>query len=510
MSHTGRFFKEKILLRVPRGTTRDGTYGALPPTDDPCVRAVGQTIERWGLAAAGPDVLVGVSGGGDSVALLYILQALAGRFHLRLAIAHLDHGLRGAAARRDALFVAQLGAQLGLPVHRQEADIRRVAREGKLSLEEAGRLERLRFFRSLAADEGFTGVALGHHADDNAELVLMRLLRGSGSLGLAGMAPQRPLMDQGPLLIRPLIERRRWEVRAFLRRCGLVHTDDASNRDPRFLRNRIRHHLLPILRADYQPSVEDVLLRQAELFRAEEDWLQGVAAAELERIRLREEAAGLDLDAVALQACPEALQRRILREALRRLKGDLRRVSFQHIEALRAMLFQAAPSARVALPDGLQARCSGGALCLERGSSGRVQTETAAFRYLLPAPGAYAIPEAGAHMSLAALPDGHASAREPAGQHEAFFDMDKLSFPLVVRNFQAGDRFQPLGVNGTQKLKKYFIDHKVARAERYRCPLLVSNQQIVWVVGHRTSEAAKVDPGTRRVLRAVVGLPAGV
>jgi tRNA(Ile)-lysidine synthase len=478
--------------------------------EDPCVRAVGQTIERWGLAAAGPALLVGVSGGGDSVALLYILRALAARFQFRLAIAHLDHGLRGEAARRDALFVAQLGARLRLPVHRQAVDIRRVAREGKLSLEEAGRLERLRFFQALAAAEGFTGVALGHHADDNAELVLMRMLRGSGGMGLAGMAPQRPLVNEGPLLIRPLIERRRREIRAFLQRAGLVHTDDASNRDPRFLRNRIRHHLVPILKADYQPAVVDLLLRQAELFRGEEAWLQEVTAAELARIRLREEAGLLELDAVALQACPEALQRRILREALRRLKGDLRRISFQHIEALRALLVQAAPGARVALPDGLQARCGEGALRLGSGPAERPGTQAVAFHYLLDGPGPYAIPESGVRLSLTAQPGGCGAARQPAGQHEAFFDMDKLRFPLVVRNFRAGDRFLPLGVNGSQKLKKFFIDHKVARAERCRCPLLISNHQIIWIVGHRTSEVAKVDPGTRRVLRAVVSLPAEV
>lgn len=479
----------------------------VPALQDPCVRAVERTIARWGMAAAGPRLLVAVSGGADSVALLHILRALAPRFHWRLALAHLDHGLRGAASRADAEFVEGLGARLDLPVHRESVDVRRTADRLRLSLEEAGRWERQHFFRALADAHGYTGLALGHHADDNAELMLMRLLRGSGPQGLGGMPPRRPLGEGGPMLIRPLIERRRRDLRAFLQRHGLRHTEDATNRDPRHLRNRIRHHLLPILRADYHPQVETALLRQAEILRDEDAWLRGLAADELARLLRREGEGFLRLDAAALRACPVALQRRVLREALGRLQGDLRHLTFRHVEAVRR-LPDAGPDACAALPGGLRARWAEGCLVLEAGGPAVTPAASRArYGYLLPGPGTYVIAEAGLRLDLEPLPGGAGAVRRPAGQWEAFFDMDELSFPLLARNFLAGDRFQPLGVGGSQKLKKYFIDHKVPRHDRDCCPLLVSRQRIIWIAGHRTSEVAKVTPRTRRVLRASIGLP---
>ena len=282
----------------------------------PLVQSVEKTLIEFGMLKQGDKVLVAVSGGPDSVALLHILLALQPKFDLRLGVAHLDHCLRPSAAAGDAAFVASLCNDTGLPVHVSKTDIRDLHQRQRGSLEALGRKIRYDFFERIARKSGYTKIALGHHAGDNAELVLMNLLRGSGPLGLSGIPPVR-----SNRYIRPLIEQPRERIMRYLRDNRVAFVLDASNSDPRFLRNRIRHELMPELIHRYNPNLVDTLNRTAAIFRTEEDWLDRTSNRIFDALATGD-AASLRIPISKLLKKHDALQRRMIRRAVGYIKGN--------------------------------------------------------------------------------------------------------------------------------------------------------------------------------------------
>lgn len=446
-----------------------------------------QAVTRHGLIAPGDAVLVGVSGGPDSTALLHLLHARAERLRLRLGVGHLDHGLRPESAA-DAAAVARMASDLGLPYHLERADVDALRRRMRMSVETAAREARFDFFRRAAERHGYTRVALGHHAGDNAETLLLNLLRGSGRRGLGGI---RPLRDG--LYVRPLLRAHRSDIDAFLAARGLVSLSDRTNLDPSIRRNRIRHELIPLLEREYRPGALVALSRAAELLAEEDAWIDELAAPLLTRL-LRSAAPGrLELEAAGFDRQPPAAQRRILRAALQRVHGGLRRVGFVHLEDARAGTRH--------LPDGLRVTRTGAAIVVERSvAPARPRPDAPPqWEYRLPACGTLHIAETGEVLRVAETSPTGAAGDDP---FRVLLDADALVFPLTVRNRRPGDRFHPLGAPGSQTLKKFFIDHKVPAEERLRCPLLLSGDRIVWVAGHRVDERVRVRPETRRVLAA--------
>ncbi len=466
--------------------------------DDALFQTVRTTILRERMLAPGDSVLIGVSGGRDSVALLALLAALAGPRGLRLAVAHFNHGLRRGAADRDAAWAEQLAAARGLPFHFARGDVRAYGRALGLSIEEAARNRRYAFLETVARRHGFRRIALGHHADDNAELVLMRLLRGSGPRGLAGIPPLRPAVPGDLTIVRPLFDCDRRAIDGFCERYGLASREDASNRSQEFTRNRIRHDLLPRLRADYNPKIAAGLNRLSRLLRDEERWLERLVVERLNSLSVENDAAGIRLDIGAMAQDDPALQRRVLRAALQRVRGDLRRVGFEPIEAMRRLLGADGRDGGVDLPGELQACRKGRWLHI---GPLRAATPPMSFEYRMMTAETVLIQETGARLALIQMARVDRDAIRRAGQSVAYFDMDKVVFPIVIRNFRPGDRFVPFGLKGTQKLKKYFIDHKIPRAERRRHPLVVSGGEIIWVAGVRRSARARVGPQTKAVLK---------
>lgn len=453
----------------------------------------------------GDAVLVAVSGGPDSVALLHILAALAPQWALRLGVAHLHHGLRGTAADEDAVFVAALAARMGLPCHTQHTDVRAFARQRRLSLEDAGRRCRYAFFEATAVRGGYTRIALGHQADDNAELVLMNLLRGSAGAGLAGIPPVRD-----GRVVRPLIALARTAVYAYLAAHDLSFRVDASNRDPAHRRNRIRHHLLPELSARYNPQLSAALNRLAIIVRDEEAWIESLVAALWAQAARQHTADRLSLSVAVLAAQPLAARRRLVRRAVETLKGDRQRLTFEHVEAVLGLLADGAEDGRLDLPDGLQAARRGGRLEIvrtpaRRGAT-RARPSAAPWGVTLPRPAngplTVDLPALNARLRCSAGTLEAAGPLDAGGQLTAVFDMERLSFPLTLRSVRPGDRFRPLGVGGHQKVKKFLIDHKVPRDARHRVAVLVSGDRIVWLVGLRIADHAKVSPTTQKVLKA--------
>jgi tRNA(Ile)-lysidine synthase len=285
------------------------------------------TVQDHAMLTPGDSVLVGVSGGPDSVALLRILSALADKLSIKIAVAHLNHCLRGKESDRDEAFVRELASTHGLPLHVQQKNVTAWARENKKSIEEAARDVRYAFYREVASQHGFNRIALGHNYDDNAEQVLMNLLRGSGPRGLAGIPPTRDNW-----IIRPLIQTSRQEILAFLTHCHQPFVLDSSNLDTRFLRNKIRHELLPYLIEEYNPGVKASLNRLSDILTKEEAWMEeetlAIVAGHLERMGKRENRLSRKL--FSSMHC--ALARRVVRRAIREVKGDLKRITLGHID----------------------------------------------------------------------------------------------------------------------------------------------------------------------------------
>jgi tRNA(Ile)-lysidine synthase len=458
-----------------------------------------ETVARYDLIGRGDAVLVAVSGGPDSVALLHLLAERAAAWKLRLEIAHLDHGLREESAR-DADFVRLVAENLALPLHTERVDVRDLQRRWHLSIEAAGRKARYRFLQTTADRHGFNKVALAHHADDNAETLLLNLLRGSGRLGLGGMPPVR-----AGRIIRPLIRTHRADILDYLRRRNLSALADPSNRDNGFLRNRIRNQLIPLLERDYQPGVRAVLHRSAEALRDEEEWIESLIQPLLEQARVAGPPGQLTLDAGVLRGFPSAVQRRVVRAGLGFVQGDLRRIAFVHIEGTLTLINRPGNGGPLHLPGGLRVERRGNILAIGRGDSGLPGQNPSPpeinYSYQLERCGVVTVAETGESIVLTAV-EPESADPNAAGPRTVFLDAAAVEFPVTIRNFRPGDRFVPLGMEGTQKLKKFFIDHKVPRDQRRRCPLLLSRGRILWVAGHRISREARLTRQTRQVLRA--------
>ena len=445
------------------------------------VEKIREYIDANDLIKAGDRVLVAVSGGADSVALLYLLHSMG---NLDLLVAHLNHGLRGEESDGDELFVRRLAADLGLPVFAERADVRALAADGRLSLEDAGRRARYAFFGRIAAEHGAVSVALAHHADDQAETVLMRLLRGAGGTGLAGMSPR-----SAGRYVRPLLCVTRAEIESYLRERRLHFRVDSSNASNEFLRNRIRNQLLPLL-AGYNPAVFERLTATAEIVAADEELLAALTDQALNRLA-RQSAGSVTLGTGPLRTELKGLRMRLYRRAIVLVKGDLAHISFRHLQDLDRLLFSPKPNARISLPDGITARRSYGELEILR--DGPLDEAEWKDPILVPGPGEYLLPGGG---RLTVSMGGELPPGLGLGRWQAGFDIASVPFPWLVRAFCPGDRMVPLGMTGEKKVKDIFIDAKVPLTARRRIPLVLCGGNLIWVAGLRVSELTRIKDST--------------
>lgn len=454
------------------------------------VNAVLRTVREHGLLRHGERVLVAVSGGPDSMALLTALVALRERLALGLAVAHLDHGLRGDAARQDAEFVAAHAASLGLPSRVENVDVAAGRRRGE-SPEAAARRVRYAFLERAAEAVGATAVAVGHTADDQVETILEGLLRG-GELGaLAGMPIARPLRPgSAARVVRPLLEVGRDGVHRFLAERGVPFRIDASNADPAFERNVIRHELLPALEAR-AGDLRETLLTLAE--RAGE--LAGAIELEAARaVDATDEAATLAVE--PLRQAPSLVRRAAIRRACTTLAGpgEVRRRALDAAESL----LEGVSGREADLGRGIVARRSCDKLRLSVRTKGAPDVHEA-----LSVPGRVELAELGLWVEAERLP--HRPASLPKEPCEEVVDLGRVGERLTVRTRRAGDRFTPLGSSGSKKLKDFLIDARVPRAERASTLIVEGRAGIVWVVGLRLDDRARVTPHTRRFARLRAG-----
>jgi tRNA(Ile)-lysidine synthase len=455
-------------------------------------------IQSHALFSPAQRALLAVSGGPDSTALLLVLAHLSasGALKLDLWLAHFDHGLRRKAEREaEKAFLSDLAAKLGLPMLTAQGDVRAHARQHRLSLEEAARDLRYRFLAEEAEKASINVVVTGHTADDQAETVLMHLVRGSGLAGLAGMRPSSSWPFAGHddlLLVRPLLEVGRAETERYCQEEGLSPCLDVTNLLLAPLRNRIRHQLLPLLRR-YNPKIEGALLRLAAATAGDLAYLDETAAASWHALAVKDE------DSVRfrrsdLTALSPAITNRLLQAACQQLVADARQIEAVHIRSMVEALAKPTAS-RLSLPGGLAFAVDGEFVRLTLGR------ETAASVGPIPetplaVPGRTTV--AGWLIEAETLPaQGVEVSPDP---YEAFLDYQAVGGQLTVRSRRRGDRFRPLGLAGEKKLQDYLVDAKVPRDERDGLPLVCASWGIAWVVGHRIDGRARVGESTRTVL----------
>ncbi|MCH8949331.1 MAG: tRNA lysidine(34) synthetase TilS [Chloroflexi bacterium] len=458
-------------------------------------------VERR-LVEAGERLLVGVSGGPDSTCLLVTLAALQRSLGIDLHAAYFDHGLRGKrAAAREERFVRSLAGELDVPLHCGSGDVRAHAASKRRSIEEAARELRYRFFARIAADAGCGAVATGHTKDDQAETVLLHLVRGSGLRGLAAMSPSSPWpwplrATEPPRLIRPLLAVTREETEACCRQAEIEPIQDPSNRSRAHLRNRIRSELTPLLRR-YNPRIDDALARLADSAAADIELLEALAA---DALTPDEGTAGpIRIARKRLAALPESLRRHAVRLAAARALGDARGLSDRHVRAI--LRAAAGPTgAQLDLPRGLHAQVTRSYVILSTGEPSAPAPLPDGV-VTLAVPGSARFGPWRFQAQLTRRPAGDLLKAKAGDANVALLDAGACGPALELRRRRRGDRFHPLGMPGTKKLQDFFVDAHVPRAERDAIPLVCGDRGIAWVVTQRPAEWAKVTAKTKRVLR---------
>ncbi len=490
-----------------------------------------RTIRDGGLVVAGERVLVAVSGGPDSMALLHALVAIAPRLGVSIAVAHLDHELRGDESVADAVFVRGAAAALGVPARVESA---RVARARGESLESAARRIRYAFLERVAAELECARIATGHTADDQAETVLMRLFRGAGPRGLAGIradraafgvagaagaagaigavggAPDASADGRRLRVIRPLLARTRDEVLAYLAERAVVYQTDSTNAQNDALRNRVRIEILPRVAALVSPGAVRTLARFAAREGAVDRFLAAEAARRTDDLVRGAGAGWLALDAAGLAASEPALRPYIARRAIER------------VVALRANRDESSPASSVARLDEAQiAAC----IALARGDAARrerrlpgalvvrrvgdrlefidaARSGEEGFRLALDVPGEVSIPGGGARMTAARVARSSTprTVHGAAGVFHVEFDWRAVHPPLEVRSRRPGDRIAPRGMAGSKSIQNLFVDRKVPWTEREGVPIVADRERMLWVVGHAVTREAPVTDATRETL----------
>ena len=459
-------------------------------------------IKRYSLLAQGQHLVIGVSGGPDSLTLLHLLTRLRDEYDLQLRVAHLNHQLRS-EADADSEFVAAVAASWNVPCTVERVDVEAFAHENKLSVEEAGRRVRYEFFARLG-----NVVAVAHHADDQAETVLMHFIRGTGMGGLRGMLPKISNhweANSKQIIIRPLLSTTRKEIEAYCLQHALQPRIDSTNTDTTYYRNRLRHELLPLLQT-YNPNIHDILRRVSEIASGDYELLRGVIQTAWDATVI----SPTDSDLVAFELAqwrtlPLALQRGLLRESVQLLRSDLRDVDFVPIDNAARWIMSAQSGGTADLLAGLCVRVSGSILKV-------CAWQTLSFLPSISSQVSLSFNEAihfGAWQITATILEKWSLGEIESNDDPLVAYMDGSFNELMFRTRRAGDRFEPLGMNGkTIKLSDFMVNQKIPLEDRDRLPLLVdstpNNVAVLWVCGYRLSERAKVSRQTQKVLRVKI------
>ena len=451
------------------------------------IKKVQNTIERYHLLQKGDTVVVALSGGADSCALLWCLVRLSDQYALKLLTANFNHGLRQEQSDEDEVFCRGLAQKFGVDFLTRKMSDPSVPRG--VSPEDYFRRERYRFIDSVAADRGANKIALGHHLQDQAETVLLNILRGSGLDGLKGFLPIRD-----GKYIRPLIEVTRPDITATLQEAGIDFRKDSSNSSLVYLRNRLRGELIPLLQKKYNPGIEQNLARMAQIVRRDDEWISGHVNSILTSPKIQYRENQVTFSAEYFKSLHEALRFRLVKALLENLSPEGSGFSFSHIQAVVDLATNSPTGKSITLPHRLRVHKEYDfVVILDR----KAQERSAHYEYSLTVPGTVDLKERNIQLSTKR---GVPEDINFNGVDRVFFDEDKIKKPMLIRNRRNGDWFEPLGTKGSQKIKKLFIDRKVPKGERESIALIADEISIIWIENMHINERVKVTHETKNVL----------
>ncbi|MBK5092348.1 MAG: tRNA lysidine(34) synthetase TilS [Actinobacteria bacterium] len=449
-----------------------------------------ETMKRYRMLAGGERVVVSVSGGPDSVALLFFLSGLTADMGLELFVFHLDHMFRGEESAADAAFVEGLSRQLGLPSRAIAVDVPSIVRGSDRSPQDVARKVRLERLLSYADEVAADRVAPGHTADDQVETFLMRIIQGAGLSGLGGIPPV------SGRIIRPLIDVWRVEVEDYCDNLDVEPRHDSSNLDDTYLRNRVRNRLVPFLEGEFGPGIKEVILREVESLALDKRLVGEQVADAFKRLAVLKDGE-VRFDAEEFGQLPGALQRGVLRESWAELMPGESPIAWRHVMGVLGKVVGGQTGARLDLPRSVVAEREYGDIVFRIGKEGEALPVVT-----LDKPGSLPLPGSG--MVFSAQEVGIEEV-EFGGSPTVEFVRPDLRFPLEVRHPAAGDRFEPLGAPGAKKLSDFFTDIKLPRRERKNCWLVLSAGLVVWVVGHRLDDRFRLEGEEKRAMRLSVG-----
>jgi tRNA(Ile)-lysidine synthase len=451
------------------------------------IQKVIKTIEKYNLLERGERVVVAHSGGPDSTALLAVLAFIASQLNLTLITAHFNHRLRGAESDEDEEFSRNLSGRLGVVFCSEKMDQEK-DRKG-IAPEDYYRQQRYNFLDKVAANYRAQKIALGHHMQDQAETVLLNLLRGSGLDGLKGILPKRD-----GKIIRPLIEISRQEILSYLNTSGIAYRQDSSNENRIYLRNQIRMELIPFLKEKYNPNIEHTFARTAEILRTEDEFIGQHVKEALESPFIQKGADRILLKIDFINKLPQALRWRLFKTVLEDFSPSKNGFSFIHIKSLDDLSQKCESGKRIILPLGIEARCEYENLILENRTRRTIEIK---YEYGVSIPGNIHVRERNVNVRFELAENENI---DFSNRNKVYLDLDKIKQPLILRNRRDGDWFQPLGMKGRQKLKNFFIDHKIPGGRRDEMMLLADSISVIFIENLHFNDRVKITPETKKVL----------
>ena len=449
-----------------------------------------KTIKKYQMIKKGEKIIAAVSGGMDSVFLLHFLYHIKDKYGLSIIVAHLNHGIRGDEAKRDADFVEKLAKDFSLPFIYEFQDVPKFKKEHSLCMEEAARILRYRFLDSLRIKIKADKIALGHNLNDKVETIFINIIRGSAAAGIASI---KPVLNN--IYIRPLIETKREDIEKFITENNIPFVTDSTNLKDDYLRNHIRKHLIPFIEKNYNLKIKESLAKLSYLITLDDDFLNKLTNELLYKEHQ------VDTDEIILNI-PLILKKhksiiyRIIKNAFELIKGEKRGIAFSHIDSIIKIIYSSHPNIiKVFYPVIVKKEYD--KLRMTKKAILDIQD----FSYTPDIPGVLHLPEIDKDIEFVIIENNEKNIilNDP---NYAFLDYEKLILPLKIRNRRIGDRFRPLGMKQEMKLKNFFINLKIPKPKRNEIPLLVSGDKIAWVAGYRISDLFKVTEDTKKILMA--------
>lgn len=448
-----------------------------------------KTIREYKLIEKNDNILVGVSGGPDSMCLLHVLVEIQDAIPFNIFVAHVNHGVRGKDADEDEEFVRLTCEKMNIPFYSEKVDMNGYARKHKMSSEEAGRKLRYDFFNEVLFEIGGGKIAVAHNKNDQAETLIMRIIRGTGIDGLKGMK----FLNGN--IIRPLLNVTRKEIEEYISKNNIEVRIDKTNLEPKYLRNRIRLEIIPYIEREYNPNFLDGLSRLSRTANLDCNFLDKYSSNIYKKIVKTESKNSIILNRNDFLKEHKSIKQRIIKLCLMKVADDINGITEKNISDTMVLFDKGDTGKSIDLSNGLIAKTSYGEIIIQK----RENKEFRSFSYKMRENGVNYVPECKCYFEMKVAPIEKVKLNFK-NMYIKSFDYDKIYGELIIRNRISGDKFKPYGMNGTKKLKDYFIDEKIPKNLRESIPIIADEKNILWIVGYRTNEEYKITSNTKKVL----------